>query len=477
MPQQSTFDNSGGFFESGKNPYLPSSNLYKSPIFSLHGKPRTGEPTPKIEYVNIFNTKDGSTALYRIRRGFAGVGVFDLRKEDRIAIRTSDGKYEPEEYGKKILDEKNPILGSVMENLVNDASTISEVEKNTRFNYISGYKAENPNEAAKKSQAELNAQADAILQTTPETELEVIPSVDDSNTTTLTSSGIVDGISANSNFNSGDLRYPLGVPNNIEVDYIKFSALKYAPATINTTNFGISSGRNEVIGESVYLPIQGQISDTNGVGWNEETINPLQIAGAGIANGTITGGGGEGATRIQNLLNSAIGNNAELKQAVKGAAINAAIGANFLPREQRAIFNPNTELLFNGPQLRAFNFTFKLTPRNEPEAKNIKNIIRFFKINMAAQTTSGEIFLKAPNVFRVEYLLGNDAGNHQGLNLIKDCGLQSFAVDYTPDGSYMTVGKNGSMFSYSLTMSFMELLPIYAKDYNENEAANHPIGY
>jgi hypothetical protein len=39
-----------------------------------------------------------------------------------------------------------------------------------------------------------------------------------------------------------------------------------------------------------------------------------------------------------------------------------------LSRASGAILNPNLELLFNGPQLRPFNFTFRLSPREEKEA-------------------------------------------------------------------------------------------------------------
>jgi hypothetical protein len=31
--------------------------------------------------------------------------------------------------------------------------------------------------------------------------------------------------------------------------------------------------------------------------------------------------------------------------------------------------NPNMELLFQGPQLRPFNFTFRLSPRDQKEAE------------------------------------------------------------------------------------------------------------
>ena len=43
----------------------------------------------------------------------------------------------------------------------------------------------------------------------------------------------------------------------------------------------------------------------------------------------------------------------------------------------------------------------------------------------------------------------------------------------------MTVGDDdiGAMFSYNLTMSFMELTPVYSKDYDDELAKDHSIGY
>ena len=40
-------------------------------------------------------------------------------------------------------------------------------------------------------------------------------------------------------------------------------------------------------------------------------------------------------------------------------------------------------------------------------------------------------------------------------------------VDYTPDGSYMTY-DDGSMTSYNVNMTFGELNPIYAEDFDNS---------
>ena len=67
-------------------------------------------------------------------------------------------------------------------------------------------------------------------------------------------------------------------------------------------------------------------------------------------------------------------------------AAGKAVGINNLSsRLTGTIINNNLELLFNGPQLRPFSFTYSLSPRSKEEAKQVKGIIGFFKRAMAVQ--------------------------------------------------------------------------------------------
>ena len=139
-----------------------------------------------------------------------------------------------------------------------------------------------------------------------------------------------------------------------------------------------------------------------------------------------------------------------------------------LAREQGIIFNPNMELLFNGPTLRQFRFSFKMTPRNQDESKEIMNIIRNIKRNMAPQTTtsgnSQNLFLKSPNVFELTYMQGSQP--HSFLHNFKQCFLESMNVNYTGDGTYATYA-DGTPISMIMDLTFKELEPIYDIDYNE----------
>jgi hypothetical protein len=99
---------------------------------------------------------------------------------------------------------------------------------------------------------------------------------------------------------------------------------------------------------------------------------------------------------------------------------------------------------------------------------------------MAVQRSVSELFLKAPNVFDIKYLFAGGSQEHPYINKIKGpCALTNCSVDYTPTGSYMTFNENegrnpGSMVSYSLSLTFEELEPIYEDDYKDGY---NSIGY
>jgi hypothetical protein len=133
------------------------------------------------------------------------------------------------------------------------------------------------------------------------------------------------------------------------------------------------------------------------------------------------------------------------------------------------------ELLFQGPQLRPFSFTFKLSARSESESKRIREIIRFFKQGMSPIRSESNLFLKAPHTFQLRYLHKNK--DHDYLNRFKECALQSFTVDYTPEGQYATF-HTGAMVSYQITMQLQELEPVFNSDYTDIDGdKDTAIGY
>ena len=88
--------------------------------------------------------------------------------------------------------------------------------------------------------------------------------------------------------------------------------------------------------------------------------------------------------------------------------------------------------------------------------------------------TQSQLFLKAPHTFQLEYLHKNES--HSYLNKFKECALQSFSVNYTPEGQYATF-TDGAMVSYQITMQFQELEPIFNDDYSIDQNKDIEIGY
>ena len=225
---------------------------------------------------------------------------------------------------------------------------------------------------------------------------------------------------------------------------------------------GTTGGRSK---GTVTLPIQSGIKDQNAAGWGEETMDPGQIALAGLALGGISGGAsglGQAASEAKTQIQT---DTAQFQELITNKfAENAAQVKGLLSRTTGKIQNPNLELLFQKPTLRPFSFQFKLSARSKPEADEIIKIIRFFKQNMAPQKGGGSggasanLFLQAPNTFQIHYLhRGKGAtDDHPFIGRPKECAMTSFEVDYTPDGQYSTL-RDGYMTSYTISMSLKEL--------------------
>lgn len=266
----------------------------------------------------------------------------------------------------------------------------------------------------------------------------------------------------------GHYKYPTDLGTNGQ-DFIQFTIKKYKARNFNLGGaIGVLEERQELtpIG-TISLPIQPLISDSNNVDWNSGRLNPLEME---LVNGSLnimSQQGQDYVTKLIKRLETTIQDPNTLKAIKLYFAQKAAGTQGLLSRLGGGIVNPNLELLFQGPTLRPFTFTFRLSPREENEAKQVRSIIRAFKEAMSVKTESQSFFLAAPNVFDIKYVMGGKI-DHPSLNKIKTCALKSCNVDYTPDGSYMTFNDtNATMTSYNLTLQFQELEPVTNQDYKD----------
>ena len=282
------------------------------------------------------------------------------------------------------------------------------------------------------------------------------------------------------------LRYPKNDVSG-DYDYLKVCAYEYKPRgfaksdkalQFNTLSGDYGDPEDKGLtkkkgSHTVFLPMEPQgLAEGNSADWGDNRLNALTAAFAQTAGNTIAGAE-DGAVEAAKAFTQGIGENfKQIKNEVgpdKVAAYFAgeAVGnKGVFQRATGQVMNPNLELLFNGPTLRQFAYNFRFTPREQDEAQEVRKIIKFFKKAMAPIKSDTEMFLQSPHVFKLKYYYKNGQ-QHPFLNKIKTCALTSFQVQYAPDGSYMTY-DDGSMTSYTVSMGFGELNPIYEKDINES---------
>ena len=242
----------------------------------------------------------------------------------------------------------------------------------------------------------------------------------------------------------------------------------------------------EVVGLNgiILLPMPSNIVDANTVNYSEDTLDSVTALAGGVAlNAMKTDFSNNFLTDIESRIRAAVSGSTvtpgDLKSIYLGnlaaqAAGIAGIGNitlnQILARGQGEIVNPNMEMLFNGPTIRNFRFSFKMTPREENEAKQIRRIIRSLKQHMAPQDAG--TFLATPNFFELRYRKGNT--DHPFLHRFKQCVLSDMSVNYTGENVYATY-SDGSPVSYIMDLTFKELEPIYAQDYAPEQDANGNI--
>ena len=274
------------------------------------------------------------------------------------------------------------------------------------------------------------------------------------------------------------LKYPVNLESKFQ-DVIKFNMVKYEPKKFQAEKLefdprNIAGGTNRQIIGTVTLPIPAGISDMNACNWGGgDTMDALEASLGSIAGAGVQGGGAAASAEFTKLVEGVSKNNAGVKAAVTKMFVEKAVGSTgFFTRTTGLVVNSNLELLFSGPTLRPFSFTFKMSAREEGEAKEIRSIIRFFKQGMSPIRTQSSLFLKTPHTFQIQYRHKNE--EHKFLNKFKECALTSFSVNYTPEGQYATY-TDGAMVSYEMQMQFTELEPIFNDEYPKDNDAS--IGF
>ena len=124
------------------------------------------------------------------------------------------------------------------------------------------------------------------------------------------------------------------------------------------------------------------------------------------------------------------------------------------------MINPRLQLLFKSKEIRTFNFTWELYPRNKDETNMIRDIVQQFR-SFSSPSIEGNLGLLAvPGEFEVRFLNKNSTTTgfveNEWLPRILRFAINSISVDYSPQGIWGSFVDN-SPLGVVLTMQISEL--------------------
>jgi hypothetical protein len=138
---------------------------------------------------------------------------------------------------------------------------------------------------------------------------------------------------------------------------------------------------------------------------------------------------------------------------------------DILASTQGKILNPNTEVLYTGPQLRTFGLTFKMTARNKKESDDIRTICNTFKKAMLPRKSDAtQVLVQVPHIVQVTFKHKKD--DSKWVTQFKKCAIGSVDINYTADGAWSTF-ESGAPTAIILTSQFTELKLLFADEVND----------
>jgi len=271
--------------------------------------------------------------------------------------------------------------------------------------------------------------------------------------------------------------------------YIRFVARRTNTSSTNNPR-GIANG--EVV---LYMPPDAlKTSYSQGIG-DVEMGGFIKLAtgqggtsAAALAAGEFAAAGASGEAAMAGFVKknfaSAEGGINLLKDMGKAAAGGAlkkfagTQGGQAVSKATGQILNPHKAMVYQGPGgFRTFSFTFVLVPKSASEAKEIFNIVKFFKKRMHPGTGAGKgindlssVTLTYPDEFEIKYYVNNrevDGSDFtKPLFKIKNCFMESFSTDYTTS-SLVSFMDDGNPLTTTISMSFKETQLLTKRDIDE----------
>ena len=123
------------------------------------------------------------------------------------------------------------------------------------------------------------------------------------------------------------------------------------------------------------------------------------------------------------------------------------------------VITQRMELAFKNVNRRNFTYNFKMIPKNEKEAEEIRKIIYAFKFNMLPEMSTGRkgVTMTFPNTFDIEYKFMQRDNDY--LHRVSTCVLENMTVTYGGDRfrTFAPKGDGAPVVETTINLAFKEL--------------------
>lgn len=272
------------------------------------------------------------------------------------------------------------------------------------------------------------------------------------------------------------LSYPIHV-NDGNNDYVLFQAHQYRSNNAypgQGGNKGGTSGPAEGQPIILYMPNSTPQVD-NGQSWNQKSfVGPLGSLKAGLATGVaasvndMSGLNKENGQQVVQQLKAQFegvknqGGDAAKQLMIGAVAESMGMSAsNALALAKGQIYNPNIELLYEGPGRRNFGFAFNFIPKNPSETQRVNDIIMEFK-KWSSPKENGAMF-EVPCIWQVTYMTGS--GKNTRMNAFKRAALSNISVQANASSDMHATYADGMPIATSISLMFQEVDTITRQDH------------
>ena len=245
----------------------------------------------------------------------------------------------------------------------------------------------------------------------------------------------------------------------------------------------------------VHLPLPTELRDDTAVSYtnvNLETVgdliqdrsNAIDAAALRSVGALAQMAAGATSSGIASLLDNRFTGSGLVSGAAGGfiSAIQSLIPADqlssVLQQKYGAAPNPNPSVMFQGPVLRDFSFSWAFYPKNAKESRTIQDLIKKLK-GRALPSDNAEgssAILNYPHICQLNFFPWDTNGKEDNgwsdnsIIKIKKCFMQSVNVNYNAFGTPGFFEDTQLPISYQLSIQFKEIDYLLSKDWDSDAA-------